>query len=86
MTKAQRVRRDRAIVAAAARALPVPVPYAQIGRALGLSGQRVKELVEELRADRASKTAGAEFSSETYRERNYSASATRRKLRPVRDS
>lgn len=58
MTAVQRTRRDRLLVAAAAAA--AGIPYAAIGRAMGLSGQRVKELVETAR-DLASDPAGAEF-------------------------
>lgn len=91
MTPAQRRRRDRAIVAAAARSAcdargrPCPLPYALIGRALGLSGQRVKELVAELDAETASKTAGDDFAAPSGPARLYGTPGRRRKLRPVRD-
>lgn len=78
MTASARARRDRLLVAAAAAA--AGIPYAAIGRAVGLSGQRVKELVETAR-DLASDSAGAEFFPSAGPVRAAAARGPLRKLR-----
>lgn len=83
MTAAQRIRRDRAIVALAAHA--AGIPCAQIARAFGTSRQNVAAMIGHVTAEVMANSCPSEDSVSTYREEFSRRRNPRKNLPPSRN-